>query len=838
MRLKFLFCLLLLVAIGVYGFVHVFSLHKTQTTQNSSVAPAPLSVYHQTVQPVFNNRCVACHSCYNSPCQLNLGSFEGLNRGLHSTKKVYDSKRSQSITPTRLFTDTKHLNEWRAHGFISVIEKSDDNEKSILERVLDEKSTETEFRRSQLDPAEESHACYSDKKIVPMPFGVSAINSNEQNAISAWFAAGAPEPSRDELKALSMPSEKNLEQISEWESYLNRQGDKEQLISRYIYEHLYLGRIYFGTPDELYQIVRSRSPCRSGKTVMVNEIPSRRPFDDPSPYHQYCFRKSIDARVHKSHIPYLLNDKKMKRFRELFESTAYGVWTATRSPSYDIKEASNPFLTFEDIPVKARYQFLLDDAQVFFMNFILGPVCKGNTALNVIEEQFYVMFVDPDSYSTDALNKFYSQNKGFLNLPAMMGSDLGTRSDEEEAEEESKVAKILGIVAGLDAGAHNTLTFMGGVNNFAEAVSKLKDGSPPESGLLKDRIDFREKRAEFYKSTHANGYGVEDIWDGDGENENALLTVFRHYNSATVLKGAVGPMTKTLWVLDYGLFESIFYNLVAGFDVFGDAGHQLSTRYYMGQQRLDGEEHFLLFMPQNYRAEMRDYWYRRGVGVLSHQFPIEKRMKLWYPPELLKHGSGVVKGNIKKPTLEDLNSAKKKVFEKIYEARFEKLFGEYKEYPKAVESFLKLSESKGMDYVQQFPDMSLIRVEGFDANSIDDDRVFSLIRNKEHFNVWFVFFEDDRREKLEDSLYVVPGFVGSYPMQFFDVPYGRLNDFIADMKEISSKSQYESFLRKFGVNQNSKEFWPFYDFLTEKFRRMSPVEAGLMDLNRYGNLYD
>ncbi|HUH57133.1 MAG TPA: hypothetical protein VL020_01285, partial [Pseudomonadales bacterium] len=36
------------------------------------------SVYSQEIQPIFTQKCVACHACYDAPCQLNLGSGEGL----------------------------------------------------------------------------------------------------------------------------------------------------------------------------------------------------------------------------------------------------------------------------------------------------------------------------------------------------------------------------------------------------------------------------------------------------------------------------------------------------------------------------------------------------------------------------------------------------------------------------------------------------------------------------------------------------------------------------------------------------------------------------------------
>jgi hypothetical protein len=42
--------------------------------------------YTTHIQPIFDNRCAACHSCYNAPCQLNLQSHSGLTRGATKLK--------------------------------------------------------------------------------------------------------------------------------------------------------------------------------------------------------------------------------------------------------------------------------------------------------------------------------------------------------------------------------------------------------------------------------------------------------------------------------------------------------------------------------------------------------------------------------------------------------------------------------------------------------------------------------------------------------------------------------------------------------------------------------
>src|SRR5450631_4092533 len=58
--------------------------------------------YQKEVKPLLDKRCAVCHSCYNSPCQLKIDSFEGADRG--ATKRaIYISARLSSMDPTRLF---------------------------------------------------------------------------------------------------------------------------------------------------------------------------------------------------------------------------------------------------------------------------------------------------------------------------------------------------------------------------------------------------------------------------------------------------------------------------------------------------------------------------------------------------------------------------------------------------------------------------------------------------------------------------------------------------------------------------------------------------------------
>ena len=77
---------------------------------------------------------------------------------------------------------------------------------------------------------------------------------------------------------------------------------------------------------------------------------------------------------------------------------------------------------FEQIPLESRYNFLLDDIKYFIMTFIRGPVCKGQIALNVINDHFWIAFKDP-KYDETILNKeFIKQNQKNLSLPNEYGS--------------------------------------------------------------------------------------------------------------------------------------------------------------------------------------------------------------------------------------------------------------------------------------------------------------------------------------------------------------------------------------------------------------------------------
>ena len=76
--------------------------------------------YYRDIKPILDARCVVCHGCYDAPCQLNLASIDGLDRGA-SKEVVYDLARLKPANPSRLFTDAVTTDAWRTKGFFPVL---------------------------------------------------------------------------------------------------------------------------------------------------------------------------------------------------------------------------------------------------------------------------------------------------------------------------------------------------------------------------------------------------------------------------------------------------------------------------------------------------------------------------------------------------------------------------------------------------------------------------------------------------------------------------------------------------------------------------------------------
>jgi hypothetical protein len=610
-----------------------------------------------------------------------------------------------------------------------------------------------------------------------MPFALPPITDNEFGRIETWLKQGAKvEPEKPLSAALQ-------QKVKQWEKFFNAPSKKEQLTARYLYEHLALGHLYFDdvSTTDFFMIVRSRTP--SGEPIDL--IGTVRPYNDPG-VDKFYYRLQYYNRVivDKTHLPYALNDKRMARYRELFLEPDY---TVTELPSYEAEVASNPFLTFGVIPAKNRYKFLLDEAQFFVGGFIKGAVCRGSIALSVIDDHFWMLFMDPDK---DLL----SQDSEFL---LKVSSKLRMPSEQENSVRLTSV--------------------------WATYKDIAKD-------YFKAKADYINENFEQDK-----GFALDQIWNGDGVNKNAALTVYRHHDSATVLKGFVGEVPKTAWVLDYPIFERVHYLLVAGFDVYGKAGHQLSTRLYMDFLRYESELQFLAFLPIKDRLELHKHWYRGTDATENLQKLIKKlnvnnhETQITYKTDDSKKEFFVDAARYMK--LEEYNKDDYLNRCKDFPVQCEKSGWKERATPEA-RALIELSDIGGL-LTTIFPNVTFlrIRVDG----TVENDQVFTIVRNKAYLNVQSLTASESTRVRDEDTIDIVPGFVGAYPNLFLEIDRHELPAFVDQYKAITTYEQYDALVDRYGIRRSNPDFWASSDWFYKKHLHDNKQFSGLFDLNRYKN---
>jgi hypothetical protein len=415
------------------------------------------------------------------------------------------------------------------------------------------------------------------------------------------------------------------------------------------------------------------------------------------------------------------------------------------------------------------------------MTFIRGPVCKGQVALNVIHDQFWVMFLDPD---VDLSVKF----PGFLKL------------------QQDKL------------------------------IMPIETGSQyPVFKALKNRHHRAAKawyhaRQDFYTAHYLKGLGPDAIWKGNRKADAPLLTVLRHFDSASVHRGLLGDLPKTLWVIDYPLFERIYYALVAGFDVYGNVGHQLAVRLYMDSLRVEGESYFLDFLPKEVRTPTMQSWYT-GADFTNLQYhPADMENQIVFSSDNPKQEFVELLVNATMP--KELGIT----FDPVNYMRLDQ------PYPALPSQYTTRA-----DYLQAFHAVSrpgtklfsLIHDHNINVGYVrvrlpdEEEQVVSIVINRWHDNVAYLFSEKDTLVPDKDSADFIPGFIGSYPNFFLDVHLDDLPDFFDLLANYDGSAEMIARLDRYAINRAEPEFWQSYDWFQDRFLHDEPAQAGLFDLNRY-----
>lgn len=778
--------------------------------------------YTDKVQPILNKRCVACHGCWSSPCNLKLESFEGLERGL-SKENMYGSRLTKSLIPTRLFIDAQTTSEWHnKFGFKPIVNRDGTEDeklnKSIMYHILSLRNQESNEKSFSFNP-ENSRQCQSTISSVKdlistssplrgMPYGTAKLSNMDYQTLINWIKNGSPGPSdkyKEELKII--PSEYQ-NQINQWETFLNHSHIKNRITARYIYEHLFLAHIYFGNGKDgiFFKLIRSKTQYPE----MPINLPTRRPYNRPSEgTFYYRFQKVTESIVHKNHITFALNDQKFDFYKDIFIKQPW-LQSDLTYPSWTESTAGNPFLAFRDIPPKSRYRFLLNDSEYFVRTFIRGPVCFGQVATNVIRDHFWIFFMDPDSDPEVNSKNWFKDNGKYLAMPASMGSIKGQGF---ELRRKIYIGKLKSL--------YN--------KNFKNNASSntAKEVGPKSGNLFKNAfgVNGKDKNIVIPKVL-----GISDIWDGDGHNPNSTLTIFRHFDSATVSNGLQGGIPKTVGVLNYSILERIYYDLVAGFDVYGEIPHKLATRLYMGKLRAEWEDLFLGFLPDGPRDKLRSNWnLKLGKMAASINPNPTRHLRSEFKDEDFS-GKNPISFFANKVVERRLNSKSFRGFSKINHIEHKPAdFSGVPYNQDDIDSLFSKITAKMTPYAKHFKEITFVKIETKDG----DGYPYTILHNQGRVYVNYLFLEGDKDS--ESKLNIFNGLIGSYPNQFFVIKMEELPTFISEVELIDSEDDWNQVKNKYLVKTTSNQFWNIYDWFHQKSEKSNFRESGIFDISRYKN---
>jgi len=470
----------------------------------------------------------------------------------------------------------------------------------------------------------------------------------------------------------------------------------------------------------------------------------------------------------------------LERFRELFIAPQWD--EEPHIVSYSASLSANPFVAFRQIPPKSRYQFLLDNSHYIIMTFIRGPVCRGQMALNVIHDHFWVMFKDPEADVTVLYPEFINSQSKNLEMP---------------------------------------------IENVSERLIKTFSDE-----YRKKYEHYYDAKKEIISRKYPRGFGLDSIWAGERAQDAPLLTVYRHFDSASIHKGALGSEPRTLWVIDYAQLERIYYTLVAGYDVFGNLSHQTNIRRYMDFLRIEGELGYLEYMPKSKRHEILKSWYINDSSIDDAKY-----LHLSTIPSVLKYNTKHYKHEFIEQLIKERFMPETAIaFDSLNYLSpndpLPKMPSKFEKYEDFIEAAKTLT-LPGTGFISSMTDSGanniLLRIDLDDGTHI----VKNLIINRWHDNVNSLFNGAEVLDASKDTMDILDANIGSYPNVFCIVKEQELEEFLALMKYMNGSDEEYKMLQSYFISRSNPHFWQIYDWFVDYFYTIDPINAGLYDLNRY-----
>lgn len=776
--------------------------------------------YRDRVQPVFDRRCIACHGCLGSPCNLKLDSYAGAERGAFGVNP-YANRLGPA--PRTDMDAQDSLAAWRRLGFFPVVgtsagtrgaEASAALDNSLLYLLIDAAREQNRpgFSRQSLrhfrqprfkatcppTPAALARRLREFPQL-GMPYGLPALSDEDFTTLRDWIAAGAPGPTAAEQQQAREVA--NAKAVATWEAFFNRPDKRQALVSRFIFDHVFLATIVLEeSPGDRFRLVRSKTPPPTPSDVAegpavpprIELIGTGLPYQNPYEYagvdrFWYRLEKITAAPVQKNLFLWRLNRAELAKLQQLFFAEPWPEG-GDLDPPWDV---GNPFEVFAAIPAEVRYRFLLEYADVIVGGITYGPVCNGQTATYAVKDQFWVFFLDP------------------AHDPSVQDPALGLETWDVFMDRSA-----LGNAAYRKA--------------YAEAEARL---SP-------------------------NGWSIDAIYDGGGENPNAWLTVLRHETNVSMLRGARGGLPRTFWLIGYSGLERMYYDTVASFEYWGGDPSKLETLLFFNFLRQEFEDNFLLLLPSEVRGPIRHEW-TQGIGSIG----------LLMVPFAGAAQPTAIDLNGKNPLLALLGRIAQHLGPRI--SQLPDRLNPRLAPPKAASgdplvargsidsleaweaALARLTAPRGASFMRHLPSVVVLRLR---ANAAGDGgaaapsgetedaarkagapwpTVYSLVVNRAYKSQYTLLFENGQALPDQDTISLYPGLVNGFPNLFIDLDLAESADFLRDLQSVASESDWEELTVRWGVLRNDARFWDFYDWLNQWNRNARGQAAGWLDLSYY-----
>jgi hypothetical protein len=718
------------------------------------------SFYLSKVQPILNSRCVVCHACTEAPCSLYLHSYEGAFRGAMTDTQLLSSVLSNQ--PARM-KDGKTLRDWQKKGFSKVLnfESSKDSPRNnMLFRFVEQ--------------AKNNNIGTFDYKAAERYLEAGKVCPTDAKKLDEHFKA---HPYVGMPFALPPLSTTQIEILRRWAA-TGSNGPSEQ------------AQTAMAQPFDLELI-------KEWETF----------FNDPSPKGRLAARY-IYEHIFLSHIHFERTPD--DEFYEIIRSR-------TNQPHPPIEIVSErPF----DDPKAEVFYYRFKKVTEAIVRKTHVTMDLNNRDLsrwrkNFIEADWGLEKISPVEYKSKNPFEYFKQIPAKARYSFMLDKSYGIVN-----------AMIRGSVctgkrATYAIRDHFWVLFLD--PDFDPSVKEPEIGERewiPLSTSKEDRDNIIKKLIK--ADSNKFSYTTDMIWKGNGDNPNALLTVFRHELSASVNRGLVGKLPTTVWVLNFSNFERMYYNLVVEYMPWGSAAHQYSTWRSMTYHRQESEERFLMFFPPEFRARIRNRW-KEGLSEYASQFLAMKPEKDTAELED-QNGHPVEKLMTKiieempKKVIENPNSY---FLQSINEYQPNDFIDSIEKWEREIKLVNSLPRHK---FARYLPNIIYLKVE---------NRAYSILSNRAFKFNDMILGQNLAYDPQYDSISIMKGLLGDRPELFIELSLNDCSLFLKRLLAVNSETEWVELKKRYSIRRNDAKIWASLDWFYEYDRNSDLLESGLIDMNQY-----